>query len=280
MLERGDGITFMCKLTPSFSLHSSQLRKCMCEIRNHFPNVSNSSAFLALAEAYGSVEEACAKLSNEQFLSETRLVGKVIDVGSYLVDFVDDDDDISLGSRGGSNRAVSKVGRSSRGGRRGGRWGAVMGEDAGAEIGDGARVFTSPGSMASLPNIGVLNRLASIGRRVPTAEGKRRTRQSQSDYMSALANPQLKSNRKSPVDLMVEHFSPERQNSPAVSVKLGGIIRSTQWGVNERAGKMKVSRSKLVTAGGSFGGVGGLGRGRLREGTDKLFSPVKAITLS
>ena len=241
----------------------------MYEIRNHFPNVSNSSAFLALAESYGSVEEACAKLSNDQFVLETRLVGKVVDVSSYLADFIDDDDDISLGSGGGGSRAVSRA-RSSRGLSKGGRssmgleGGGGMGEGG---LGDGMSVISASTSLAALPNIGMLGKFANIGRRVPTAEGGKRTRRSQSNYMSALANPQLKSNRKSPVDLMVEHFSPERQHSPAVSVKLGGVIRSTQWGVNERTGKMKVSRSRLVT-GGLGGGMGG----------KKLFSPVKALT--
>ena len=255
------------------SMHTeSELRKCMYEIRNHFPNVSNSSAFLALVEAYGSVEEACAKLSDDQFVLETRLVGKVVDVSFYLADFIDDDDDdISLGSGGGGSRAVSRA-RSSRGMSKGGR-SSSRGVERGGGLGDGGgldgmSVISASTSLTTLPNIGMLGKFANIGKRVPTAEGEKRTRQSQFNYMSALANPQLKSNRKSPVDLMVEHFSPERQHSPAVSVKLGGVIRSTQWGVNERTGKMKMSRSRLVTGGGQGRGIGG----------NKLFSPVKALT--
>ena len=81
-----------------------ELRRCMNEVRAHFPNVSNSSAFVALAESEGSVEEACAKLSDEWFLQESKLISRVADINTIIRERKYDEDggvfDVDVGVGG------------------------------------------------------------------------------------------------------------------------------------------------------------------------------------
>jgi hypothetical protein len=65
-------------------LDQMELRRCMTEVRLHFPNIENEVAFIALAEAKGSAEEACAKLSESGFVLEAQLAAAVIDLDPYV----------------------------------------------------------------------------------------------------------------------------------------------------------------------------------------------------
>ena len=70
--------------------------------------------------------------------------------------------------------------------------------------------------------------------RVATADGTRRTRQGQSDYMTALSDPATKSSKLSPVDFMVEQFSSENRVNPRISIKKGSVIKSSNWAIEEK----------------------------------------------
>ena len=178
----------------------TELRRCMYEVRKHFPNVSNSSAFLALAEARGSVEEACAKLSDDNFLLETKLIAKVVDIRSYVV----------WDAGGGGGAAAAEDDEDS-----------LVSVDFDKSFDSLSHFSSSTKSLTSLPSI------ATATTRVPTNWGGRRTKERQRLYMAALANPKLKSNRKSLVDVMVEQYAAERIQSPATSLRLGGVIKSS-----------------------------------------------------
>jgi hypothetical protein len=108
--------------------------------------------------------------------------------------------------------------------------------------------------------------------RIATADGQRRTKRGQEEYMKALSDPATKSSRVSPVDFMVEKFSTERSFKSSVSLKKGCVIRHSNWHIEEKSrichnrktnrlmklGSLQVAMMMGVGGGGP-GGVGGGG---------------------
>ena len=254
----------------------AELRRCLTEIRLHFPTISNDTAFVALAESRGSVEEACAKLNESGFVLETQLVASVIDLQLYVRGTEQEERE-----RG---REREREGRPST---------AVIGGDLvdfensldsmsllSSSIGPTTSFSSPPGSSESQSRLAVsLPRVPSpvFDRqpiaRVATADGTRRTRQGQSDYMTALSDPATKSSKLSPVDFMVEQFSSENRVNPRISIKKGSVIKSSNWAIeeknricyNRKTNKlMKMESLRVEIMSGS------------RVGKEGMFSPLKS----
>ena len=172
----------------------------MKEVRSHFPNITNSSAFVALAESEGSVEEACAKLSDDGFLQESRLISMVADVNAIIRERKYEDDEgigvdvVAEGSVGELESSLDTLSVMSSGVSR-------------SPSPSGSVVFSPPTQI-----------------RVGTSEDGKRTKESQRKYMSQLCRPDTKSNRKSDVDFMVEQVSGSNERRKRVVTPISDAI--------------------------------------------------------
>ena len=306
-----------------------ELRQCLNSVRLHFPSVTNDSALVALAEAHGSVEEACAKLSEAGFVREAELVAGVIDLRQYVRKsggrFGEEEgrQEEGLGLEGGEREKGE-----GKGGRRGGgtrgkmrdrsrptaspgsrRRSYVLGSESIGSFADfessldidsmsltDSSLFSLPTSSAFPGHCGGGSRPGSrfafppvpaASSRVGTPAGVRRTPAAQALYMRALSDPAAKSSKVNDVDLLVERFSSERRETPAVTIKMGSVIRASDWNIEEknricwnrkrsRLLKMENLREQMMTGEDfrSIGGAGGGGGGGGGGGTG-FFSPVR-----
>ncbi len=186
-----------------FMVDESELRRCVSDVKSHFPNIDNTHAFIALAEAAGSVEEACAKLSDRTFLVECDLVESIVDLSQFVrresddaVEVTNDFVDVSL--------------------------------DSISFLGMGSMIGSAPGSVNSVASaLSPLQRIPSPAltykapTRVATAGGTRRTKSQQEKYMATLSHPTTRSNKKSAVDFMVGAFAIENSFGSSRQIRAG-----------------------------------------------------------
>ena len=251
-------------------LNERELRRCLFTIRCHYPAVSNAAAFVALAEARCSVEEACARLCDRKFLAEIDMVAAIVDLDEYidLRDGAADSAPSALllagprpttgsyysGVVGGSSSTVGSTHKAARPGT--GSYVSALppltlglqpppfsnvpfaGADA-ASIGESTFMggLTIASSMELDGGAGIVPWPSSsvFNSRVRTAQGCKRTQDVQRSYMAALSDPNLRG-KKSPIDLMVEVMAAEARNSPARTVRRGAVINggSSEWTEKKR----------------------------------------------
>jgi len=237
-----DHWTSKLKSLRSQMLSQLELNQCIATIRSHYPFVSKEAVFVALAEAQGSIEEATAKLSEEEFLRECDVICRVINVGKFIKiegvgglfldreEGVVDADGFSLVSSLDNGSSIGVRGEGSvREELYEGDYTEVdrdlgSGRDPSGKC-DGDESSTSSVSH-DLPRKEVEK---IIQRQREQSSPPPRTFASQTSFMKSLATPE---SSKSPVDIMVECHIRENFVSPVHTVRLNSIINSGsgEWG--------------------------------------------------
>ena len=197
-------------------LNQEELNYCVAEIRNFYPFVTKETVFVALAEARGSVEEACAKLSEDLFLQECSVICRVMNVAEFM------QIDGGIGGGGGvfleDSRTIALDEFSLEGGGS-----VMMGTGGGGSSVDEGELGLEYGDGESTMDLGMIQLQSSV---------LTKTRVEQRNYMATLASPDAS---KSPIDIMVEQHQRRNFISPNHTVRLGSIINSGsgEWGAQK-----------------------------------------------